>query len=64
MNPMAKESTSTLADRIKYLRKTLHLTQKDMAKSVGITPGAVSLVEIGRSEFSKKRWRKLAPYTV
>lgn len=53
------EKGRTMKERIRQIRKHLHLTQKDIAKAIGATAGFVSLVETGRSGMSDENTEAL-----
>ena len=41
-------------DRLRFLRKSLNLTQKYMSDILGITQGAYSAIELGRNELTDR----------
>lgn len=47
----ANKPTSTVA-RLKKLREKFGLSQRDLAKELGVTPGAVALWEMGERQLS------------
>ena len=41
-----------LGERIKFWRQQRNLTQEQLAEKVGVTPGFISLIEIGKRRVS------------
>lgn len=54
---LGRENTS-IGDTIRDLRKSQQLTQKQIAESIGVTPGAVTQWELGATEPS---WKYILP---
>lgn len=48
MNSIYEEKAHTVGDNIRHLRKDLNLTQKELAKGVGLTQAQISDYERGR----------------
>lgn len=49
---MAGKSTLKTSARLKRLREKLGLSQRELAKELGVTPGAVALWEMGARSLS------------
>ena len=48
MSLLYEEKADTVGDNIRHLRKDLNLTQKELAKEVGLTQAQISDYERGR----------------
>jgi len=51
-----------LGNRLRYLRKTLNLTQSELANKLGITRGTYAHYEIGKREPDYETLQKIADF--